>query len=173
MMASRTLALAIGLGLAACGPQPQSVAAVNETTETPVTAPAQPANATAPAPAAEASPAAAQDYTIDRTHKGVGELLGNILRRVGTLDGARITGFTLRDRCTTVIATAAGSATIDWTKVADWASRDIDGERVTPIDDGSGAHRVGVPAEPQPEPIGDAGALVESGFSSLADGCQS
>lgn len=117
--------------------------------------------------------ARAQDYTIDRTHQDVGELLGTILRGVGTLDGARITGFELRDRCTTMLTTAGGSTTIDWTKVKDWASRDEGGQRITPIDDGNGAHQVGVPAEAQPEPIGDAGALVESGFSSLADGCQS
>ena len=171
-MASRTLPLCLGLVLAACGAQPQSVAAANEAVDVPVAAPSLPPAAT-PSPAAVASaPADAQDHTIDESGKDSIRLLRAILVSAGTMDGKRITDFQLHGRCETVITTASGATTLNWAKVGDWAARYEGDQRIIPIDDGNGAHAIGVPAKPQPEPVGDAGARVEGGFGMLADSCQ-
>ncbi len=176
MMALRNLALGAGILLAACGSQPPSASAANDATAVLPAEPAAPATPEGPATPA-AAPVATdnqqQDYTLDRTNQTGAKVIGDILVKVGTLDGARITGFKLSDRCHTAITTASGTATIDWSKVDDWAARIEGSQRIIPIDDGSGsAHLIGVPEKPQPEPVGNAGALVESGFGSLADNCK-
>lgn len=172
-MSSRAFILSLGLVLAACGPQSQSEAAANDGIAANAGAEAPIAEPTlAPTPDANAAAAQPQDQGTEDTRQSSAGVIREILVQAGTFDGARITGFELRGRCETIFTTANGATTIDWTGVKDWAARLEGGQRLIPIDDGKAAHVVGVPAEPRPEPIGNAGARVEGGLGLIADECQ-
>lgn len=97
--------------------------------------------------------------------------LNEILTRVGQIDDAAITGFTMTARCKSLFTTASGVATVNWAKVGDWAAHDKDGRTTIDIDDGAGHHPVSVPSKPAPEPVGDAAARLDGGFSVIADSC--
>jgi hypothetical protein len=119
---------------------------------------------TAPAPTPEPAAEAEQDHTIDRTHRTGFEVLKTVFLASGEVDGAKVTGMTLPDRCRTVFVTAEGETAVDWTKVGNFAGRTQADRRSISIDDGSSAHDYSV-AEAS-------GATVESAFGVLADECQ-
>lgn len=163
------LAASVAL-LGGCG-ETASVALANQSdTETAaVTSAAPPVTPETAAPeAATPTPAAAeaeQDQTIDRTHRTGFEVLRKAFLGSGQVDGAKVTGMTLPDRCRTAFVTAQGETVVDWTKVGNFAGRTSAGRRSINVDDGGGTHDLSV-AE-------GSGATVESAFGVIADECQS
>ncbi len=165
-----TVLCAATLMLAACGQaEPANAVAANDLG---YAMPSTPAPAPLPTEAAEATAnGAVAVQSTDDSNGGVGTVLSGILTSVGQLNGAKITAVRQSARCTTIVSSGGSDATIDWTKVPDWLSRNHGGRVVIPIVSGGKTYTFSVPQAKQPEPVGDAGATVEGAFGSLADSC--
>jgi hypothetical protein len=159
MMRLRDAVIAYAVALIVCGSQGGSAFAAG-----------QGAIASAPSAGSDAL-AAPVAYTVDRTNRTVAGLLKDILVRAGTIDGKPINDFQLRGRCQTAFVTAETTIVIDWSNVGNYAGRYAGGQESFAIDDGNGIHTIAVPAGEHPEPLGNAGARVDSGMGGIADSC--
>lgn len=110
-------------------------------------------------------------YTLDQSGQTSAALLKEIFVRAGTIDGKPIKDFQLRNRCQTAFVTDGSTIVIDWSHVGNYAGRDAGGRESFAIDDGKGTHTISVPAGEHPEPLGNAGARVDSGMGIIADSC--
>jgi hypothetical protein len=110
-------------------------------------------------------------YTQDKSNQTSVAIIRDIFVRAGTIDGKRIKDFQLRNRCQTAFVTADGTIVIDWSHVGNYAGRYAGGQESFAIDDGKDSHTVAVPAGEYPEPLGNAGARVDSGMGIIADSC--
>jgi len=169
-----TILSAATLLLVACGgPEGADAVAIanNGTTATPAIAVSTP-RPPAPSETSELNSSenkAAQ--STDDSNGGVVSVLSSILTSTGQLNGARITAVRQTGRCKTTVSAGGMEAMIDWSSVPDWLSRNEGGRVVIPIISAGETYTFSVPQAKQPEPIGDAGATVESAFGSLADSC--
>jgi hypothetical protein len=158
------------LTLVACGSQGGSARAgdhENITASAAAGASEVPANEVA---AIDNAPSSA-DYTQDKSNQTSAAVLKDIFVRVGTIDGKPIKDFQLRGRCQTAFVTADSTILIDWSHVGNYAGHYAGGRESFAIDDGKGSHTIAVPAGEHPEPLGNAGARVDSGMGIIADSC--
>ena len=178
MTYARPLIALIGITMiASCSPETadaaDNTAGMNHTVAAvdvaPPLTPAPSSNAAVATPTPVAS--LGEEPTIDRTNRTGAAVLRRILVAAGQIDGKRITDFQLSGKCRTVFTTVDKTTTIDWSKVGNFAGRDEAGRTVLDIDDGDGTHAISVPAGTQPEPLGNASARVDGGFSVIADSC--
>lgn len=64
-----------------------------------------------------------------------------------------------------------GTKTVNWSNVQDWAARYENERTIITLNVGGETSIVSVPRKSQPEPIGNAFARVEGGFTGLAQTC--
>ncbi|WP_433910758.1 hypothetical protein [Sphingomonas yabuuchiae] len=170
-----SIGLVPALILGGCG-APAEQAAANDTTANAIgsgNASNATVNTTADAPAPVTKQTTAQIApTIDRTHQTGARVLRQFLLDGGTLGDARITDFRLDDRCTTSIVTATGATTVDWRKVGNIVSRTMAGRLTIKIERDGQPVELSIPDKGD-TPTGNAALQLESGFSFLADDCQS
>lgn len=125
--------------------------------------------------AAQSASAAAnppkRGYTQDTTNQTGAAFLRNILTRVGMVDGKPITDFQMKTRCVRTVASTTDTFLIDWRGVGNYAGHFEGGRESFAINDGKSVHVISVPAGVRPEPLGNAGARVDSGFGVIADSC--